>query len=75
MKISKNKLNKLIESYLSDVYDYGDESDFLITENVLNPIKQLITESKNTIVNLNEMKAKSKDKAIIEDLILYIQNI
>jgi len=75
MKISRNKLNNLIESYLNDVNDYGDESDFLIAENVLNPIKQLITESKNTIVNLNEMKAKSKDKAIIEDLILYIQNI
>ena len=52
MKLTTEDLNKYIDLYTNDVYDYGDETEILITESVLTPIKKLLVESKNKNVNL-----------------------
>lgn len=77
MDVSQDKLNEYITLYLNDLADYGDEEQsYILTESVLNSLKQLIVESKqDTAVILKEalVKATPENRSILEDFMLYIQ--
>ena len=77
MNVSQDKLNKYITLYLNDLADYGDEEqNYVLTESVLNSLKQLIVESKqDTSVILKEalVKATPENRVVLEDFMLYIQ--
>ena len=72
-------LPKLIENYLQDIDDWGDETIYtpeytLICESVLTDCKKLILESKNSSLSLLKEQYKQApytQKEIIEDFILY----
>lgn len=68
-------LNKLIELYLNDVEDYYS-NDLLLAESVLKPIKQLLTENKQSqeqILLEAYNKATPEQKNILEDFMCYIR--
>ena len=76
MNVSKNKLNEYIKLYLNDLEDYSDEQNIILTESILNSLKQLIVESKkDTSLILREalVKATPEKRVVIEDFMLYIQ--
>lgn len=78
MKLSKNKLNEYIDLYLSDSYDYEDSDTHTLNENVLKPVKNLLLESKKdgmTILLEISNRVNKRDKAVIDDFILYLENI
>ena len=78
MSISKDKLNEYIDLYLNDVADYGSNKDNIIAENTLKPVKYLILESKKDVMTtLLEMAVKSnmEGREVIEDFILYLENL
>ena len=52
MKLSKNNLSEIIQLYLNDIEDYGNTSNLVLAESVLNPLKSLILESKTTVKDL-----------------------
>ena len=63
--------------YLNDVEDYSTE-DFILTESVLKPLKQLIVESKQSdyeILKEALKRSNPTDKKIIEDFMTYIKEI
>jgi len=69
-------LNKLIELYLNDIADYDTDSNLILAESVLKPVKQLITEGKKDqeeILLETYNKATSKQKDILVDFLLYIK--
>lgn len=77
MNVSQNKLNEYITLYLNDLADYSDDDQScILAESVLNPLKQLIMESKqDTSIILKEalIKASPEKRVILEDFMLYIQ--
>ena len=77
MNVSQDKLNEYITLYLNDLADYGDEEqNYVLTESVLNSLKQLIVESKqDTSVILKEalVKTTPENRVVLEDFMLYIQ--
>jgi len=78
MSISKDKLNEYIDLYLNDVADYGSNKDNIIAENTLKPVKYLILESKkDAMTTLLEMAVKSniEGKEVIDDFIIYLENL
>lgn len=78
MNVSKNKLNEYIKLYLNDLEDYSDEQNIILTESILNSLKQLIVESKkDTSLILREalVKATPERRVVIEDFMLYIQEV
>jgi hypothetical protein len=78
MSVSQNKLNEYITLYLNDVEDYYGEKDLVLTESTLNSLKQLIVESKKDMsIVLKEALINStpERKVIIEDFMLYIQEV
>jgi len=78
MKLSKGELNKYIDLYLSDSYDYDSDDAYMINENVLKPVKKLILESKTdgmTLLSEVYSRANTRDKAVIDDFILYLENV
>tara|TARA_R110000850_G_scaffold40866_5_gene105171 strand:- start:1160 stop:1396 length:237 start_codon:yes stop_codon:yes gene_type:complete len=78
MKLTTENLNKYINLYINDVEDYGDETEAMLTESALNPLKKLLTESKNKNIDLLGESYKTSPqykKDVIDDLILYIKNI
>jgi hypothetical protein len=78
MKLTNENLNKYISLYLNDVDDYGVETEFLLAESVLSPIKGLLTESKGDgrLILESQLKDSSGyEKEIIEDFMLYMDNI
>jgi hypothetical protein len=81
MKYSNN-IPQRIKEYLNDIEDYGDEEVYTpkytkICENVLSGVKPLILESLNPITILeNHKKNLNKvEKTVIDDFILYMENI
>ena len=78
MKLSENNLHEYIQLYLNDVEDYDSSEQYVLAENVLKPVKNLILESKmDSMTMLLEMRnvANNADKAVIDDFILYLGNI
>jgi predicted DNA-binding protein len=78
MKLSKNNLQEYIQLYLNDIEDYDSSEQYMLAENVLKPVKNLILESKmDSMTILLEMRnvANNADKAVIDDFILYLGNI
>jgi len=78
MKLTNENLNKYINLYLNDVDDYGIETEFLLAESVLSPIKGLLTESKGDCRLMLESQlenSSSYEREVIEDFMLYIENI
>jgi hypothetical protein len=76
--LSKAKLNEYITLYLNDVNDYGEDNEYIIAENALQPMKSLIVESeKNTMGILLETlrNASKQTKPVLEDFITYINSI
>jgi hypothetical protein len=74
MKLSKNNLSEIIQLYLNDIEDYGDTSDLVLAESVLNPLKSLILESKTTVKDLlleTYNKGNLKQQSVISDFTLY----
>ena len=74
MKLSKNNLSEIIQLYLNDIEDYGNTSDLVLAESVLNPLKSLILESKTTVKDLlleTYNKGNSKQQSVISDFTLY----
>ena len=70
-------LNKLIESYLNDIEDY-DDSNLLLAESILKPIKQLLTEGKQNqeeILLESFHKATPEQQQILEDFLIYVREI
>lgn len=69
----------LIESYLNDMDSYGEETpeQTLIYENILKGCENLLLESKNPLLTLEIYKQKLsiKDKEIVDDFIIYCQNV
>lgn len=77
MKLTNENLNKYINLYLNDVDDYGEETEFLLAESVLSPIKGLLVEAKgdgNLILETQLNESSTYEKEIIEDFILYVEN-
>jgi hypothetical protein len=78
MKLSKNNLQEYIQLYLNDIEDYDSSEQYMLAENVLKPVKNLILESKmDSMTILLEMRnvANNADKAVIDDFILYLGNV
>ena len=78
MKLTNENLNKYINLYLHDADDYGTETEYLLSESVLAPIKGLLTESKGDGILILESQLKDSstyEREIIEDFILYVDNI
>ena len=78
MKLTNENLNIQINLYLNDVDDYGEKTEILLAESVLSPIKKLLTESKNDgnqILESQLKKASTYEKEIIEDFMLYVENV
>jgi hypothetical protein len=78
MKLSENNLHEYIQLYLNDVEDYDSSEQYVLAENVLKPVKNLILESKmDSMTMLLEMRnvANNADKAVIDDFILYLGNV
>jgi hypothetical protein len=78
MKLSENNLHEYIQLYLNDIEDYDSSEQYILAENVLKPVKNLILESKmDSMTMLLEMRnvANNADKAVIDDFILYLGNI
>ena len=81
MKFSNN-IPLRITQYLNDIEDYGDDWVYTpeytwLCESTLSGIKPLILESLNPMLVLENYKKDltKKQKAIIDDFILYIENI
>lgn len=69
-------LNDLIESYLNDMADYDTDTNLILAESVLKPVKQLLTEGKKNqeeILLEAYRKATPKQKDILEDFLLYVK--
>ena len=69
-------LNDLIESYLNDMADYDTDTNLVLAESVLKPVKQLLTEGKKDqeeILLEAYRKATTKQKDILEDFLLYVK--
>ena len=78
MKLTNENLNKYINLYLNDVDDYGEETEFLLAESVLSPIKGLLVEAKgdgNLILESQLKESSTYEKEIIEDFMFYVENI
>jgi len=78
MKLTNENLNKYINLYLNDVDDYGEETEFLLAESVLSPIKRLLVEAKgdgNLILESQLKESSTYEKEIIEDFMLYVENV
>jgi len=78
MKLTNENLNKYINLYLNDVDDYGIETEFLLAESVLSPIKGLLTESKGDgrlILESQLENSSTYEREIIEDFMLYVESI
>lgn len=77
MKLTIEEFSKKVNSYLDDSYSYGDH-DVTVSENVLKSISML-SENENGIDKnrLSELAENStgESKYIIEDFILYLENI
>lgn len=81
MKFSNN-IPERITQYLNDIEDYGDENVYTpqftkLCESTLSGIKPLILESLSPMLVLENYKKKlpKNQKEIIDDFILYIENI
>lgn len=80
MKVSREKFSKLLELYLNDVNDYYDDKEFIqLAESNLPKMKMLLLESNNddmykSLQSINE-NLKGKDKEVLSDFIMYIDNI
>jgi hypothetical protein len=81
MKFSNN-ITERITQYLNDIEDYGDDTIYTpeytsLCENTLSGIKPLILESLNPMLVLENYKKNlpKEQKAIMDDFILYIENI
>jgi predicted DNA-binding protein len=78
MKLLENNLHEYIQLYLNDIEDYDSSEQYILAENVLKPVKNLILESKmDSMTILLEMRnvANNADKAVIDDFILYLGNV
>ena len=78
MKLLENNLHEYIQLYLNDIEDYDSSEQYILAENVLKPVKNLILESKmDSMTILLEMRnvANNADKAVIDDFILYLSNV
>jgi len=78
MNTSQNKLQKYIELYLNDIEDYGEDTEYILAENTLNPLKQLLVESLDTtdiniILSEAYKKATPVKQEIIKDFISFIE--
>jgi len=78
MNTSQNKLQKYIELYLNDIEDYGEDTEYILAENTLNPLKQLLVESLDTtdiniILSEAYKKASPVKQEIIKDFISFIE--
>jgi len=74
MNISRDKLNEYITLYLNDMEDYGDDPEFgILAESMLTPLKNLITETKISQVNIHEISSIIKNKEVSQDFVSYIQ--
>jgi exonuclease I len=80
MNISKQQLNEYINLYLNDVEDYGDDEDYvMIAELTLQKLNNnLITESEfdaKSVITEAINKSQTKSKIVLQDFLLYIENI
>jgi hypothetical protein len=70
-------LNKVIELYLNDLSDY-DNSEVLLAELALKPMRQLITEGKkdqSQIIIETFKNASPEHQVIIEDFLIYMREL
>ena len=81
MKFSNN-IPERITQYLNDIEDYGSDKVYTpeyttLCETTLSGIKPLILESLNPMLILENYKKNlsEEQKAIMDDFILYIENI
>ena len=79
MKISKEQLNEYVKLYLNDVEDYGDDDELIIAETTLSKLQNnLITESEfdfQQVLTEAANKSQTKSKIILNDFLLYVENI
>jgi L-lactate utilization protein LutC len=79
MKISKEQLNEYVKLYLNDVEDYGEDDELIIAETTLSKLQNnLITESEfdfQQVLIEAINKSQTKSKIILNDFLLYIENI
>lgn len=79
MKLSKQQLNEYIKLYLNDLEDYGgDQDNYILTEQTLSKLSNLLTESKRdikTMLNEAMSKANKNTAEVYEDFLTYIQEI
>jgi len=79
MKISKEQLNEYVKLYLNDVEDYGEDDELIIAETTLSKLQNnLIIESEfdfQQVLTEAINKSQTKSKIILNDFLLYVENI
>jgi hypothetical protein len=77
MKVSKDKLTEYINLYLNDVYDYGEDEEYKLTESILKPIISTLEEGEHDIHNMLKEATKSspQHKQSILEFLEYINEI
>jgi len=79
MKISKEQLNEYVKLYLNDVEDYDEDDELIIAETTLSKLQNnLITESEfdfQQVLIEAINKSQTKSKIILNDFLLYVENI
>lgn len=76
MNISANNIKEYIDKYLNDVEDYGDDEESDKAKQVLEPINELILDSKQDFFSLLKETIKNssnEDKGIWLDFLKYIK--
>lgn len=71
-------VNKLIELYLNDAADYGEDNHAEIAENILRPLTKLIAEdgsNQSDVLKEAYGNASPEHKPIFEDFFHYIKEV
>lgn len=79
MKPSEGLLSKLMQQYLDEIKNFGqDEGEALLCENLFNKTKQLLTESKdktNGFKILTEIAKTDEEHQLVKDFRMYVKLI
>lgn len=78
MKQSEKMFSKLMEQYLDDLSNFGDDKEILLCENFFKRTKTLLKESKqnvNSFKLLTESALTKNEKELAEDFKLYVKQV
>jgi len=76
MKQSRKLISNLMEQYLDDLYNFGEDTDIVLCENFFKRSKTLLNESKNSngFKLLAESVTNKEEEQILKDFRLYAKS-